>query len=354
MGNLCGNGNANGASAQVLKPVEESGQMAKLLLLGSGESGKSTVFKQIKKLHNPSGEYPKEELVNAKSAIYANILHSIRMLADGCHKYNMPLAAGNEERAQRIIDIVDNNTALAISGAATYTTEVADDVKALWNDPAIREMFSRRYEFHVFDGAEYFFSDLDRLNPPAYVPTFEDILRCRMKTVGIIEIAFKMGDFTFKLFDVGGQRNERKKWIHHFEGVTAVIFVVSMSDYDQKCYEDDMTNRMQESLEIFEETINGTWFKNTPIMLFMNKLDVFKEKIQKTDLKQTFPDYNGGCNFEPAAKFIEQKFRDANKSDPGRIYAHQLTATSTDAVRDAFEKVKKTVIDGNLHKNRML
>jgi len=43
------------------------------------------------------------------------------------------------------------------------------------------------------------------------------------------------------LFDVGGQRSERKKWIHCFEDVTAIIFCVAMSEYDQVLQEDETT-----------------------------------------------------------------------------------------------------------------
>ena len=44
-----------------------------------------------------------------------------------------------------------------------------------------------------------------------------------------------------RLFDVGGQRSERKKWIHCFEDVTAIIFCVAMSEYDQVLHEDETT-----------------------------------------------------------------------------------------------------------------
>lgn len=45
----------------------------------------------------------------------------------------------------------------------------------------------------------------------------------------------------YRLFDVGGQRSERKKWIHCFEDVTAIIFCVAMSEYDQVLHEDETT-----------------------------------------------------------------------------------------------------------------
>lgn len=50
------------------------------------------------------------------------------------------------------------------------------------------------------------------------------------------------------MFDVGGQRSERKKWIHCFEGVTAIIFCASMSDYDLVLAEDEEMVRPIQSM----------------------------------------------------------------------------------------------------------
>jgi len=77
---------------------------------------------------------------------------------------------------------------------------------------------------------------------------------------------------------VGGQRNERKKWIHCFENVTAVLFVGVLSEYDQVLYEDATVNRMVETLVLFEDACNSHWFKKTAIILFLNKRDLFVEK----------------------------------------------------------------------------
>ena len=80
-------------------------------------------------------------------------------------------------------------------------------------------------------------------------------------------------------FDVGGQRNERKKWIHCFENVTAVIFVAALSEYDQVLYEDETTNRMTEALNLFDEICNSRWFRETSMILFLNKRDLFQAKV---------------------------------------------------------------------------
>lgn len=72
-----------------------------------------------------------------------------------------------------------------------------------------------------------------------------------------------------------------------------MIFVTSLSEYDQKCYEDNETNRTKESLLLFDEIINSRWFAQTNVIVFFNKDDLFKEKIKKVDLKVSFPDYDG-------------------------------------------------------------
>ena len=120
-----------------------------------------------------------------------------------------------------------------------FPRDVADAIRNLWRDPAIQTAVRRSREFQLNDSAVYYFNALDRLSAPGYMPTDQDILRSRVKTTGITETTFKVGELTYKLFDVGGQRSERKKWIHCFENVTALVFLVSLSEYDQMLYEDE-------------------------------------------------------------------------------------------------------------------
>ncbi|KAF1626419.1 Guanine nucleotide-binding protein G(i) subunit alpha-1, partial [Eudyptes filholi] len=106
-----------------------------------------------------------------------------------------------------------------------------------------------------------------------------------------------------RMFDVGGQRSERKKWIHCFEGVTAIIFCVALSDYDLVLAEDEEMastlmlkqeiNRMHESMKLFDSICNNKWFTDTSIILFLNKKDLFEEKIKRSPLTICYPEYAG-------------------------------------------------------------
>ena len=78
-----------------------------------------------------------------------------------------------------------------------------------------------------------YFEKIDAMSEPDYTPSEEDVLLCRSRTIGIVKTVLEIDKNEFNIFDVGGQRNERRKWIHCFDEVTAVIFVAALSEYDQ-------------------------------------------------------------------------------------------------------------------------
>ena len=123
-----------------------------------------------------------------------------------------------------------------------------------------------------------------------------------------------MGQLSIHMFDVGGQRSERKKWIHCFENVTSIIFCVALSEYDQVLLEESNQNRMMESLVLFDSVVNSRWFMRTSIILFLNKVDLFKGKLERSPLGSYFPDYSGGNDVNRAAKYLLWRFNQVNRA----------------------------------------
>jgi guanine nucleotide-binding protein G(o) subunit alpha len=119
----------------------------------------------------------------------------------------------------------------------------------------------------------------------------------------------------------------RRKWLHAFQEVTAVLFVVAISEYDQVLIEDSSTNRLHESVKVFQEICNSKWFQETSIILFFNKKDLFAEKIKHTDLTVAYPEYTGGKSYEKATKYIEELFLKKNENPNKVIYVHFTCAT---------------------------
>jgi len=229
-----------------------------------------------------------------------------------------------------------------------FTPESFDAIKKLWADKGVQKTHSRSNEFQVLDCAKYFLDELDRIGSEDYLPTEQDVLHTRVKTTGIVEVSFAFKNFNFKLFDVGGQRSERKKWIHCFEDVTAIIFCVNMSEYDQCLYEEDTVNRMHESLKLFDSICNSKWFTDTSIILLLNKKDLFEEKIKTSPLTIAFPEYKGAQEFSECAAYIQKQFENMNKSSTKEIYTQMTCATDTTNIQFVFEAITDVVITNNL------
>jgi len=306
----------------------------KLLLLGAGESGKSTIAKQMKIIHKAG--FTQEERVSYKGIIYNNVFFAMRTLITGAEKLGIPVSA--KEEAKRIMNAGEENFATPL------TPDIAKDIKTLWNDKGIQEAMNQSSKFQLIDSAKYYFDAVERISQPDYIPDDQDVLRSRSKTTGIIEMEFEVQGAIFRMVDVGGQRSERKKWMHCFQDVKAVLFCVALSEYDLVLQEDEQTNRMHESVKLFKEICNSTWFNNTNMILFLNKRDIFEEKIKRVDLNVCFPEYKGGMTYDNASKFIEEKFKAQNDSKTKVVYTKLTCATDTDNVTAVFNYVKDIVL----------
>jgi len=308
----------------------------KLLLLGTGESGKSTIAKQMKIIHLDG--FTHDELMNFKPIIQNNALNSMKALVVAARRLSIPIAEENEARANDFAELNPLEVEL--------TPALAAEIRILWKDEGIQATYGRSNEFQLPDVAKYCFDNIDRLSTKDYIPNVDDALRCRARTTGIIETSFQIEDICFNMVDVGGQRSERKKWIHCFQDVTAVIFCVAMNEYNQKLYEDETVNRMHEAVTLFDEICNSRWFTKTSMVLFLNKSDLFQEKIKKVDLIECFPEYKGGCNYDSASKFLEEKFIGLNKSPKAKtIYTHITNATDTANIKFVFNTCKDIILN---------
>jgi len=131
--------------------------------------------------------------------------------------------------------------------------------------------------------------------------------------------------------------------------VTSIIFCVALSGYDLVLAEDEEQNRMIESMKLFDSICNSKWFIETSIILFLNKKDLFEEKIKRSPLKICFPEYGDANTYEAAAAYIRLRFEGLNKNrDAKEIYTHFTCATDTGNIRFVFGAVTDVIIKNNL------
>jgi guanine nucleotide-binding protein subunit alpha len=317
-------------------------EYAKLLLLGAGESGKSTLFKQMISIYGKG--FTNQELEKFGVVIKENCIENMNKIMEAAE---MLAEKGLDTKISQ--DLANEKKLVK---AARNNLKITTDLVAAWRnlekDSGFKRTIENRSKFQLGDSALYFFGRLDAIVDPKYLPRIEDVLRVRIKTTGVVETEFQLMDNKFKLFDVGGQRSERKKWIHCFENVTGVIFVAAISEYDQVCAEDEKTNRIQEALSLFYEICNSKYLASTAMILFLNKEDILREKINKVPLTTYDPNYKGENTFESASRYFTDRFLEQNQNPERAVYVHITCATNKDNVSLVFQTVKDIVLKDSL------
>ena len=228
-----------------------------------------------------------------------------------------------------------------------------------------------RFNFHLPDNFfHYWFRASIIFDIGNYIPSLYDILYIRAPTSGITQQYIMYHNKSINIVDVGGQRNERRKWVHCFDHVNIVLFVVSLGDYDQVLEEDSCVNSMVESLHCFSGICNSKSFVNIPIVLFLNKYDIFQEKLQHISLDCAFPNYskeievrdkehinnrdnpdnhNYNNHAKLAAEYIMKQFLNCNLRQNKQIYSHIGSAVRHDEIESILKIICEIIVDKSIN-----
>lgn len=107
---------------------------------------------------------------------------------------------------------------------------------------------------------------------------------------------------------------------------------------------------MHEAMMLFESLANGEWFKRKPIILFLNKIDLFRGKLAVSPVAKHFPDFTGSnTDFDAAARYFADRFRGINRIPDREIYIHYTNATDTTLLKATMDSVQDMIIQKNLH-----
>ena len=174
-----------------------------------------------------------------------------------------------------------------------------DDISNLnkiWADPAFRAFALGFWErvgcTTPRPWMPYFCNRLSALGPE-FVPTIDDYLHLRIRTTGIVENRFNVCNHTFTCFHVGGQRSERKKWVHVFDNTDAVLYVSRLTHFRFNLFEDEKTNRLSEDIQLFHD-IAGRFLPTRPVIIIFTFADMFEQdilsnKVSEADLRVLIP-----------------------------------------------------------------
>ncbi|XP_055689358.1 guanine nucleotide-binding protein G(f) subunit alpha [Lutzomyia longipalpis] len=340
----------------------------KILLLGTGESGKSTILNQMRILH--INEFTTQERLGRIAIIRQNLHESVYEIVVNVERLGLTFdCPANAKSAQYIL-----NLGKILPDSFNPEDTYVEHIENLWYDRGVQECFSRSNEYQLNDSAKYFIDRVQTVTKADYIPSTDDILHSRKITTAIHEIKFNVkipknmggGVQEFRMIDVGGQRDQRNKWMHVFEGIDAVLFLISCGDFDQTLREDTQQNRLCEALKLFTGVWHNRFLASAGIICFLNKQDIMERKIMEGKcIGHYFPDYynyrlsaNDGIAFDECNKtrcFIRHKLIEVTNETPRpfrnnecvkkECYFHFTVATDTNNIRKVFYDVHSMILN---------
>lgn len=322
---------------EIKKEKKERTKLIKILILGAAESGKSTFLKHLRL--NSGAEFSQQErndaidtiLSNVAVCVYVILFHKEQCMSEELVDEEMELLMAytqhlftclssreecevafyvptmvGQQSAQKRVKLFDICEEAKIWDVRQLRSHILGKI---WQNSEFTYTLLSLGRVKLPDSTMYFLSNFDRILADNYIPTNKDMLFMKKSTTGVYESSIKFHGYIFRMVEVGGQRSERRKWIHCFEDVDSTIFLASLAEYDMNLLEDSSINRLKESIALFKTLLKTKIFQTKKIFLFLTKVDIFEDKIRYVDIKVCFNDYNGKKFCKEAAKeFILDKF----------------------------------------------
>ncbi|CAG7848096.1 SubName: Full=Related to guanine nucleotide-binding protein alpha-4 subunit {ECO:0000313/EMBL:CCA75894.1} [Serendipita indica DSM 11827] len=251
------------------------------------------------------------------------------------------------------------------------------DMEALWQDPRVRNVLRAR-RIRLEESPGFYLNDMRRIVSSSYVPTIDDVLKARLKTLGVMEHRFSLdgpmsgggslfgskinphAEVEWVIYDVGGARNQRHVWAPFFDDVQALIFLAPISAFDQVLTEDPSVNRMEDSLLLWKSIVSNKLLKNVNLVLFLNKCDLLQQKLEAgTRLATYMTSYGDRPNdFESVSKYFRNKFaamHQANTPNQERdLYIHMTSVVDTQATKKIITNVRDILLRDSLKGTNLL
>eukprot|EP01084_Bolivina_argentea_P262813 444595_1 len=359
---------------------ELQGHGSNVLLLGARDTGKSTVFKQIELLYADTMTQQEREFWRScvRRQVEVDLLNAFGYLEelreqiedgelhDDEHDELIQFLLSNDipqeikAAGQRLENYIDNNE---------WVMERADDIKLLWRDRCIQNVFSdykhRNYSC-INESTMHLLDDIDRFAAEDYLPTDQDVLITYYPTsmINIRQRKLRVGNEAIQVTDRSGRRGERKKWVHCYDSVSVVIFVASLSHYNEHLWEDtlhrwwfeDKANCMDDSIELFQKIVNLEALKDATMILLLNKKDLFEEKIKSIPITvcNSLMEFEGDTtDYDETMAYIKQQYESQNLNPKKRqVYTYIVCAINQSTIAHVLDQIPH-FIKGNGNNNHI-
>ncbi|OCH86520.1 G-alpha-domain-containing protein [Obba rivulosa] len=250
-----------------------------------------------------------------------------------------------------------------VESAAEVIASCAEDMAALWADASIRALLKHE-DVRLEEGPGFFLNDVARVAARGYEPSDDDVVRARLRTMGVQEyrFVFERGGEAGRewlIYDVGGARSSRHAWFPYFDDINAIIFLAPISCFDETLAEDTNVNRLQDSMLLWKAVCSSKLLRKVQLILFLNKCDLLRAKLARG---VRLVDYVSSYGDRPndtrnAAKYFRQQFKELltrHSPEKREFYSFLTTVVDTKATAVTVAAVREGIQRNHLKEAEFL
>lgn len=322
-----------------IKSAQFTETKLRVLIIGSGDTGKSVLSLQLESLYNNiKQEIVSEYLKQIKQVIIADA----KAIVNYMEKISIPVG---ERLADAVIQV---KKAQAVPEA--FTVQLAQTISSLWVDAGFKTAYLQiASELH--ENIDTYFPVADKIANNTYQLDNELLLKASIPTVGYMTHQFTINDMNTEIIEIGGNKSQREQWHKTYKGVDLIIYVASLSDFDQNIIGESGVSRSQDSITLFGQLAANPLFAETPIYLVLNKKDVFGLKLLKNfeQFKHVYPGFNNAKeDTEAAVEHVKQAYLrqlDTDRSPNAWVEAEAISALETETVQKLFNTIARKLVE---------
>ncbi|XP_060572137.1 guanine nucleotide-binding protein subunit alpha-14-like [Ruditapes philippinarum] len=321
-----------------------------IIFFGKTGSGKTTLFRQLQIIYGD--EYSDDEVGYFKRHVYKDIVQTIQALIYSMKVLNIQFQDDENLEMAKRVHSVDTFYMKTIS------EELANAIKLLWNDRGVQTCLESG-SVSVSDSAIYFLNDMDRVLEPGYSPSKQDIVRVFIPTTGIQEYVFEQERHLFRITEMGGFNLHtfrcRKLLFQFIQTIHVIFYVADISVFEKTVEGSDSENEVVEAVDLFKLVVLHPWVSRTSVVLFLNKIDLFKEKLKRHNLHDHFPEYIGPeHDVEAGCHFMKNLFLAVQAEENRPIFPHFTCAIDTPGMKRVFDNIIQYTVQSNIKKHKLL
>eukprot|EP01083_Nonionella_stella_P102780 292727_1 len=337
-------------------------QQIKILLLGANNSGKSTIFNQLRYIYDGVDQV---ELDNNKPFLSLNIIETIRTLAifsnifqDAIHFANCSVYPSIKDTTVEPQNRLIRDRISRMASNETLTSKDYDDLIQLTNDKGIQKTLHCRPHIgsSIVDSCQYIFPNVKYYKQTDYIQTIDDFLWTykRTRAPPINSFSFQYNTILYDICDAP-DKPHRREWTCTplFNNVSILMFVINLDGYHRVYHESCGQNRcleMRDTMNVLRRLLCYAPMPKCLILIF-NKMDLFEESITRIDFQEEFSDFKGDTQNKVDVinytfrKCLDQIMRANDKHNITQIHCLVTNALNTQCIKNVFDYIHLNVVD---------